>query len=241
MLEKQLKILGYSDKEAKVYLTLNKIGASVASTLARLTGIKRTSIYDVLNSLLNKNVITSYSQGEYTYYIIDDLQKIFYQEKEKLSVAENLVKQLKDSQSQQLGIQIHHYKGATGFREMYEDILKSSNIKEVLIWVNYDHFLKVVNQKQDDEWTKKRTQKGIKARILMQTTQQGLNFQKDDSKFQRQTKLISQNFPFNTTCILYKNYIALFDPGEAMTGIRIYNPELFQMQKQIFEMNWNNF
>jgi len=47
------ELLGFSPKEAKVY-------PSPASTIARLTHIKRTSMYDIPNALLEKNLIITY-------------------------------------------------------------------------------------------------------------------------------------------------------------------------------------
>ena len=66
--------LGFSDKETEVYLALNHFGASPASTLARLTKVKRTSVYDALNVLIGKQLVTFYKQGSTTYYAIDDIK-----------------------------------------------------------------------------------------------------------------------------------------------------------------------
>lgn len=238
MHENDLLRLGFSDKEARVYLALIHYGASPASTLARRTHIKRTSMYDVLNALLSKNIIRTYKQGLHTYFVIDDVNKLLLHEKQRLHLAESLVKNLKASQHLNPGIQVHHYKGIEGYREMYEDILRSDP-GELLGWVNLDTFLAAIDPKREKEWTKERVGKNIRARLIMQKTELTRAFKKDDPHHLRETRFFPPEQKFATTCLLYKGFIAFFDSREDITGIRIHHQELFQMQRSIFEINWD--
>jgi sugar-specific transcriptional regulator TrmB len=237
MIQTDLIRLGFTDKEAQVYMALIQYGASPASTLARRTNIKRTSMYDILNNLLEKNLVRTYKQGAHTYFVIDDIQKLAYQEKQRLNLAESLVKTLKDSQNLNQGIQVQHYKGIEGYREIYEDILRIKP-KEMTGWIHLDEFLSAIDPKREEEWTKERISSGIYARLIMQNTALTQNFQSDDHKSNRETRFVPKGRPFKTSCLLYDNYIAFFDSNNDITGIRIHNPQLFQMQKAIFEMNW---
>lgn len=58
MIEQQLKNLGFSDKEVTVYLALLRSGKTSPATLAKLTGINRTTVYSVAKELQNRGVIT---------------------------------------------------------------------------------------------------------------------------------------------------------------------------------------
>lgn len=231
--------LGFSEKEATVYMALVQFGASPASTLARRTTIKRTSMYDVLNSLLEKNLIRTFTQGTHTYFVIDDINKLTLHEKQRLSLAESLVKNLKETHNLNPGIQVHHYKGIEGYRGMYEHILEICP-KEVFGWINLDHFLTAIDPEREKQWTKERTKKNIHARLLMQDSPLAQAFVKDDPKYHRETRLISSQFPFKTSCILYEDTINFFDTIDEVSGIRIHNRELFNMEHQAFEMNWQN-
>jgi len=236
-LNHQLKKLGFSEKETDLYLTLHKIGPSAASTIARLTKIKRTSIYDILNSLIEKNLIISFKNGLTTYYAIDDVNKIFYQEKEKIAIAETLVKKLKESPKNFEGLQINYYKGVEGYREMYEDILRTRP-DELLGWMHLDKFYEGIDPKREEQWTQERIKSGIKVRLLLQETNLTKNFQQLDKKSNRETRFINKKFLFATTCLLYKNHIVLFDSSGELTCVRIHHPGFYEMQKKVFEMNW---
>lgn len=232
--------LGFSEKEAEVYLALNSYGSSPASTLARVTKIKRTSVYDALNSLMAKNLITSFKQGQYTYFVIDDVNKILYLEKEKVRLAESMVKKLKDEQLHQAGVQVNHFIGEEGYREMYEDILRA-HPKELMVWINLDEFYKALDPVREEEWTKERIQKKIYTRLLMQDTPLTREFRKKDAESCRKTILLPKKYMFQSNCFIYEGNIAFFDAGDKITGIRIRHPRLYALQKQVFEMNWGLF
>lgn len=131
-----LQQLEFSDKEAEVYLALNTCGPSPASTIARLTKIKRGSVYDALNSLMGRHLVSSFKKGSYTYFFIDDVKKLLYRAQEKARIAQSIVDNLKSQQFNQ-GVQINHYIGEEGYREMYEDILRAKP-KELMVWIHLD-------------------------------------------------------------------------------------------------------
>ena len=54
----QLEKVGLKEKEAKIYIALLKHGSSLANKLAKETNILRASIYDYLEVLLDKGLIT---------------------------------------------------------------------------------------------------------------------------------------------------------------------------------------
>ncbi|MEI6774592.1 MAG: helix-turn-helix domain-containing protein [bacterium] len=49
-----LQSYGFSDKEAKIYLTTLELGSSIASTIARRSEIKRVTVYALLNDMKRK-------------------------------------------------------------------------------------------------------------------------------------------------------------------------------------------
>lgn len=239
MEKEQLYKLGFTEKEAGVYLALNRLGPSVASTLSRIANIKRTSIYDVLSSLLKRNLIISYKQGPYTYFAIDDVNKLLYQERDRLKVAESLSKELKKLQEFGGGVQVNYYKGQEGYREMYEDILKSG-VSEMLVWVNLDAFYAPIGEEQERKWVKERMQKKIFARLLAQKTPVAKEFEEKDKELYREIRFIPKESLFDTTCVVYGDYITFFDPTGDIEGVRLQNKKFADMFTKIFEMQWAN-
>lgn len=57
-----LKNLGLSDYEAKALIALLSKGTLTAKEVSELSGIPRTSVYDVMDSLLSKGLVESYGK-----------------------------------------------------------------------------------------------------------------------------------------------------------------------------------
>lgn len=240
MLESQLISLGLSDKEAFAYLTLLKLGPSLASTLSRHAKVKRTSIYDILNSLIEKGIVFSFKQGKYTYFVVDDIKKIYYREMEKMRTAEMLVESLRKFSVHNDLLQVNYYRGPEAYKDLYEDILTAAP-KEFVGFLHLDNFYKGLDMCREKAWTAERSKKGIRPRLIMQNTELAKSFKNEDKANNRETRLIEdEKYFFRTACLFYEGYIALFDTTNETIGIRIHNSALFEMQKQMFEICWNS-
>ena len=195
-------------------------------------------MYDVLHGLQKKGLIVEFKQKGVTFFVVDDIKKLHQEQKERVSIASNLVDTLKRQQGRYDGIHVQYYRGKTGYVEMYEDILESQP-KEIRGWIHLDEFLSAIDPNYEQHWTRTRIKKKLPIRLIMQDTKAGRDYQKSDPTSCRETRLIdSKSFPFVTTCLLYDDYITFFNPRGDLAGIRIHNPDLATMQNQIFEFNW---
>jgi predicted transcriptional regulator len=99
-----LKKLGFTDKEAQVYLMLLRIGPSPVSALANRLGLKRVTVYSVLDSLCARGLVTFDQCGNCRRYIphdpeclLDDLEKEGAELKFRMSLAKSCVSKLHES------------------------------------------------------------------------------------------------------------------------------------------------
>ena len=60
--------LGFTDGEAKTYLALIEIGSSTVGPLAKKTGIAYSKIYEVLERLIKKGVVSFIKKGKTKYF-----------------------------------------------------------------------------------------------------------------------------------------------------------------------------
>lgn len=239
MIRSQLKTLGFTEKEIQVYLSLLRVGPSFASTIARISGVKRTSVYDILNNLLERNLIQSIDNKKNILFYVDDIKKILYEEKQKLKVAEEVISLLEKSKIADSPSDVRYYKGVEKYREFYEEILRVKP-KEVMTWINLESFYKATNGDREESWTKERVEKKIFARMILQDTPMAHALRKSDKKNYRETRLFPADKPFASSCVFYDNRICFFDTSDEIRVIEIKNPVIYQMQKQIFELNWES-
>lgn len=86
--------LGFSMNEAKVYLALIKLGSGTTSDITKESGVHRVNVYEVIDKLKNKGLVSSLKKGTKTVYSVGDPQNLlrFVQQKEEL--AKEIVPQL---------------------------------------------------------------------------------------------------------------------------------------------------
>lgn len=236
MYSQNLQELGYSEKESKVILALNEYGAMPASTISRVTGLKRSSVYNVLIPLKESNIISYYKQGNHNYFVIDDLNKLYYLAKEKLALSKNLVMRLQHANSHVQNIQVNYYRGQQGYFEVYKEMLKV-NPAEILCWVDF-RFLSIIQPEEEEKYLQERLQRNIPARILMTDSAGARRFKSKDHGLKRETRLLGGTFTFETTAFLYEDYVAIFDFQKPITAIRIHHPGIYKMFLQIFNAHW---
>lgn len=100
MLEQELTALGFSDKERRVYSTLIEVGKATPARLAAQTGIRRPTVYSVLDDLVARGYVVVDSTKKILLYSPtppDELGKIVKRARYELSKQEELVETLAQS------------------------------------------------------------------------------------------------------------------------------------------------
>lgn len=230
--------LGLSEKEAETYIELARLGPSAPSTLAKIVGANRTSMYDILARLEEKGLVIVYRKNKTTFYTVDDLSKLVYREKEQVNVAQNIVKMLADQHST-AGLSVKYYIGVEGLRELYASILESK-AKVLYVWANSEEFHKTLEQKFVQEWIKKRVKSGISTKMIQTESAHALEYKSKDKTHNREIRFVPNNaLTFTSTCYIFADTIVLFDTQGRTIGLRIDNTEITKMFKQIFDVAWN--
>lgn len=85
---------GLSKNEAKAYLALLRLGKANSAELARESGIHRINVYDVLNSLISKGMVSYFSEGRARVFKAESPEKLKVILSEKLGSLETILPEL---------------------------------------------------------------------------------------------------------------------------------------------------
>ncbi|MBI5073461.1 helix-turn-helix domain-containing protein, partial [Candidatus Woesearchaeota archaeon] len=72
----QLMELGFSLNEAKVYIALVKLGSGTTSDITKESGVHRVNVYEIIDKLTNKGLLSSLKKGAKTIYSVGDPQNL---------------------------------------------------------------------------------------------------------------------------------------------------------------------
>lgn len=238
----ELAKLGLNEKEAKVYLALLELGESNIQGLSIKSSVKRTTVYDVLESLKEKGLITEMTKNKKNVIVAEDPRKI-----------ENILDEKKDTLKRMLPEllsitnvldnkpKIKFYEGISGIKEVYRDTLNYPD-QELLAWVSEEAIHSFDNdQKFLDYYLEKRKDKKIWVRAIAPKNEEMEKYKKLDEKSLRRTRLVSQEeFPFEVEINLYgKRRIGIMSFGEKI-GLIVESEKIFKTLQSTFELLWKS-
>lgn len=135
MNEKILKDIGLTDAEIRVFIELSKVDSAMASEIAGKVGIYRTNVYDILESLIEKGLVSYIIKANRKHFIASKPQKLldYLREKEqKIKEQEKhiqdlipLILKLKKPKQEELKAEI--YRGKEGLKTLLTDMLNNCN------------------------------------------------------------------------------------------------------------------
>jgi len=240
MLSNKLKKIGIlEEKESSTYLAILELGETTIQRISKKTKIKRTTLYDVIESLRNKGLVGLTKSGKKNLYYAEDPRKIEENlENKKQEYLKILPEILSITNLIDKKPKIRFFEGIDGIKEVYRDTLKYPK-SETLAWLSLDAVNYFDIEYLWKDYVKKRVEKKIWQRSIAPNNEYLKKVKTFDQKHLRQTKLIDQKlFPLEVEINLYgKNNIGIMAFKEQI-GLIIESEKIYNTLKSIFEMNW---
>lgn len=118
---------GLTVNEAKVYLALLKIGSASVNEITRSSGVHRVNVYDVIDRLIEKGLISSIMKKEKRFYEPanpEELLKKLQQRQERLrGILPELTADFENAPEKQ---EVHYFKGPDGVITAYYMMLEQN-------------------------------------------------------------------------------------------------------------------
>ena len=240
-LDEQLQFLGLNEKEAKIYLASLELGLTTIQNIAKKAGVKRSTVYEIMEDLIEQNLITVVPKGKKRYFLAAEPGKLAELIAKKQEALEQMMPELEAlSKVSPIKPKIRFYEGIEGLKSVYADTIKEN--KEILAFVSVAEAQKnkAIGQYLEERYVKQRTENKIFAKVIAPDSALSKEYKKKDDKFYRQTKLISQkDYPFTVEINIYGNKIALmaFKANELM-GVIIESREIAKTMNLIHKFFW---
>src|SRR3989338_736422 len=116
-----LEQLGLDKKTEKVYRALLKLADSPATRVAKEAGLKRTSVYHILENLLQMGLASAYTHRGVKRYAAENPQKLKSYFEEKMILAGRLIPLLqREAMGKAKKINVRFFEGQNGLKRMSE-------------------------------------------------------------------------------------------------------------------------
>jgi len=226
-----LKEFGLTENEAEVYLILLKLGYATASEIAEKTQIHRINIYDILERLQERGLVSFVISGKRKQYEVLDPKKILEIEEQKKENIENIIPKL--LKYRELGKNPQEaviLKDKKGIKNILGEITKSKT--EVLLFAsgwgfkeNFPDYYLI--------WHKRLRINKVKIRCLLSNKSKDIEVPKSLGY-----KFLPSEFTFPSTTCVFEEKILIIMWSSFPIAILVRGKEISDSYKEFFEILW---
>jgi len=240
----QLKNLGLSEKEAKVYLAMLELGPATIMQIAQKAEINRPTAYVQIESLKKMGLVSTQMRGKKQFFIaenpehftmlIEKEKKMLEEKKEEL---QKILPELKTlfNLSGQKPI-VRYFEGKNGLLRMKEEFLKTRS-KEILAISPIDDVFTIFPDHQT-AYTMRRVQKKIRAKLIY-TSSRGKIFKEENKEILSETKFVpSDKLSLTVDITIFDDKVALSALKGKIGGTIIQHLEIANSFRALFNLMW---
>lgn len=236
------KKLGFSEKQAEIYLVLLALGPSSVRNLARKCELNRGVVYEALKMLREKNLVNLYEKNAKQYFVAEDptkLQTLVAEQVAELKTVESsikeLVSELKSIYDKGGARPVARYFEKGEIKEILEDVLETCELTGEMEYRIYsDANLREYLYEGFETFSDARVGKGIAVRVIAIGSGGELRGL-DERKYLK----IKTTSPTYTLIYPGKTAYISLDPHGELVGVIIENAGIHETQKKIFDELWN--
>jgi len=243
-----LKNLNYPNNEIRVYLALLEIQNSNVGPLIKKTGLHRQIVYNALEKLAEKKLVTAVVKNNRQHYSIADTDVFLENANQYQKSTKNLVSELKQLQGSikyQQNLVI--YEGVEGLHEMHLKNIKNQPRKTTLNFIGAGGLPWFENMRINNvlkKYEKIRLERGIdinlvsfdsKRKEVEQTIKEDINQGPKRGKYYR---YIAQDLANPVVTQIWHKKVAMIIYGTPILIIEINNPQVAENFNNYFTALW---
>jgi len=233
-MKEQLKEIGLTENESKIYVSLLELGPSNAGLISRKSGLHRRVVYDTIEMLIQKGLVG---------YIVKNNVKLFQASNPKriLEIIEERKNKIEEVMPKMLDFytktkekeETNFYKGKNGLKTVMEDQLESSKKNKEILIIGGSPIAYEILQFYFKWFDKRRVENKIKTRVIFNKTDKKLNIPYSEIKF------LPDKYSSPLAVNIYGDKVALILwSKENPLAIVIKNKEISDGYRKYFELMW---
>lgn len=244
-LELELKKVGFSDKEARVYLALLELGSAPVQEIAKKAKVNRATTYVVLDALKKRGAISTVEQGKKTFYATENptaLVRLFkLREQDIKEKEEEFRRSLPELEAifNRSGEKprVRFFEGKEGVIAVREDIFDSgaNEINEIYSLEYVNQVKALFSKEENNQFIERRKKLKVKMKAIY-TSDLG-SFEGFQTEGDRRI-VPKDRFPLSSDIIIYGNRIAMTTLKGKIVSIIIESQEMAETLRSVFNLAW---
>ncbi len=233
---------GLTENEAQVYLTSLSLGPTTILRIAKSSGIRRTTVYSVVETLKNKGLMHIKPVGLKQLYVAehpDRLESIIESKKrslQKLLPEFTALYNLKGGEST-----VKYYEGLNAVKNIYETILDPLKPNDdYLVISDLEKFFVKIDKKYFEEFLEKRIKSRVKARLIATDSEKSRYMKQYAKNMNHEVRILPEGSKLSVDTMITPQKVTIFNMDEPVSAISLENKAMIEMHKELFEIIWRS-
>ncbi len=218
---------GLEPKEAQIYLAVLHLGKATIADAARKSKVKRMTVYQHIDDLLQKNLVHKTAEGKRIFYVAESPEKIGKILDRKKKHFEKILPDLKSVFARSSHKpQVRFYEG---MRAIYDEMTKTS--QTIYGAFSAERYFKVFNEDDNEKFFTNIRQSGGQIKDLIEDSPIGRKHAKSQwYKDLGTPKILPEDFKLSVDIMIAGNKVAMISLVN-LIGVVIENPEIAELQR----------
>lgn len=240
MLEKELQRLGMNEKEAAVYTAALKLGPTTAIKISKSTGLKRTTVYGILDALKTRGLVSIELSGLKQYYVAAAPEQFESLMAEQRRTFENILPELmalhklRGSKGE-----LKYYEGPEGIKSVYESTLRTLKNGDTYFLISSYRDIEQMAPEWLEDFISRRAKKNLDARLIFLNDERGHLNKRMEQAWNQKVRLMSHPLHFKADLLITPSRFVLYSTDTPASAVVIENPDIIAMQRELFLYIWD--
>ncbi len=236
-LEKSLVNYGLTKKQARTYLACLELGSSAVQRISQRAGLVRSTTYEVLESLRQKGLVSTFRKKNIKYFTAGEPQRIIEDMQSRTDLLKNDLPRLQALQYKTKNQpKVRFYQGKQGIKTVLNETLEAHEL--VGFSSVEDLFTSLENY--FPKFVEKRIKKKIPLKVIMRDSPESRKRKTLGREQLREVRIIPSQYQHHGGMLLWNDKMAMFSLRDELTAVIIESKELSAIQKTLFNFIWNS-
>ncbi len=233
--------IGLSELEAKVYLAILQLGEATVLKISRVTEIKRTTIYHIIESLKQKGLVSEDVRGLKSFLIVEDPQKLSQLLNARAKTFEGILPiLLAQYQTKNKTGDTKIYTGTQAIRSVYDDLLNNIQPHQDYCVISNQHEWYDKDKEFFEDFMSRRAKLNINIRLLIIESETARKHKQFERNYNMQIRFLPKNTTLSTNLVIIPQKVVIHRLLEPTSATVLTDPTIIQMHKESFEIMWNS-
>ncbi len=238
-LQKMLTKAGLSAHESAVYLAMLELGPSTVLKISRQSGVKRTTIYAVIEALRAKGLVGVEERGFKKVFVAENpsrLERILDEQKSALkSFFPELeaLYTLKGNDSV-----VKYYSGVKAMRSVYEEMLAELRDGEDYFVFGDPERWDMFDREYFKTFIERRIKINLNAKVALVASARAREYKKTEQNFNEEVRLLPEGTTLDVNMTITPRQIVVHPLTHPITTIVVETTALVRTQQALFKIVW---